>query len=335
MALEHCFDPVCDMLDQAEANWDGVERLDSMAVNYFNCANTKLNRAFIRKTMIAAVRRARHPGCKFDTITVLESAEGWNKSSAWRVLAGDDNFSDQSILGVREKEAQELLAPIWIHESSDLSGMRKADIDSVKAFASRQVDIGRPAYGHFVVKQPRHAINVGTTNADEYLQSQTGNRRFWPLKLLRSIDIEKLRRDRLQLWGEAARYESKEESITIPEDLWEVAGDAQEKRRAKDPWDKIIANIPPVIKSDLAPDVTIIHVVNDPTGYQQELVSTADLLTHLLKIPVWQQEIRHSMRLANVMKRAGWERNENENKITIDGKQVRGYFRWKEGKPAS
>ena len=127
--------------------------------------------------MIAAVRRVRKPGCKFDNITVLESPEGWNKSSAWRVLAGDENFSDASILGHGAREVQEQLAEVWIHENADLAGMKKAEVETVKTFASRQSDDARPAYGHFLKKQKRHSIEVGTTNNDEYLQSQTGNRR--------------------------------------------------------------------------------------------------------------------------------------------------------------
>jgi hypothetical protein len=66
LALEHCFDPIADQLAEAEANWDGVPRLDRMAVDYFNCEDTPLNRACVRKTMIAAVARVRRPGCKFD-----------------------------------------------------------------------------------------------------------------------------------------------------------------------------------------------------------------------------------------------------------------------------
>ena len=201
------------------------------------------------------------------------------------MLAGDDNFSDQSILGIREKEVQELLGPIWIHESADLSGMRKADVQAVKAFASRQEDIARPAYGHFVKRQPRHAINVGTTNDEEYLQSQTGNRRFWPLKILKPIDIEKLLRDRLQLWGEAAKYESDGESITIPEELWPAASEAQEKRRTKDPWENIVAKLPETIQDDFETPRTIIHVVDG-----QERVSSSDLLTYVLGIPKGQQD---------------------------------------------
>jgi predicted P-loop ATPase len=147
LAMEHLFDPVCDMLDKAEAEWDGVGRLDAMAVTHFNGEDTELNRAIVRKTMIAAVRRARHPGCKFDTITVLESPEGWNKSTALRELAGDENFSDASILGKGAREVQEQLAEVWIHENAELAGMKKADIESVKTYASRQSDDARPAYG--------------------------------------------------------------------------------------------------------------------------------------------------------------------------------------------
>jgi len=221
---------VIDMLAEAEANWDGTKRLDRMAVDYFNCEDTKLNAAFIRKTMIAAVARARIPGIKFDNIPVLEADEGFNKSTAWRVLAGDENFSDERIIGKESREVQEQLSAIWIHENADLAGLKKAEVETVKAYASRQEDIARPAYGHFVKKQKRHSIEVGTTNSSEYLQSQTGNRRFWPLRVLKSIDVEKLKRDRLQLWGEAAHYQSQGESLVLDKALWGKAGQEQEER---------------------------------------------------------------------------------------------------------
>ncbi len=244
LALENCFNPVCDLIDKAEAEWDGVKRIDRMAADHFNCEDTKLNSAFMRKTMIALVKRAREPGCKFDTIIVLESAEGFNKSTAWRILAGDENFSDERILGSNAREVQEQLSEIWIHENADLAGLKKTEVESVKAYASRMVDIARAAFGHFVVKQPRHSIEVGTTNSSEYLQSQTGNRRFWPMTVLKSIDIEKLRRDRLQLIGEAASYHTAGESVALDEALWGDAGIEQEQRRTKDPWEDMLEHLP-------------------------------------------------------------------------------------------
>jgi hypothetical protein len=325
LAHQRRFDPVCDMLAEAQGAWDRVERLDRAAVDYLNAADTPLNRAIIRKTMIAAVRRARQPGCKFDNIVVLESPEGWNKSKAWRVLAGDENFSDESILGKGGREVQEQLARCWIHESADLAGMRKAEVETVKAFASRQVDIARPAYGYFVKEQPRHAINVATTNSDEYLQSQTGNRRFWPVRVLRAIDTEKLARDRLLLWGEAAYLESQGESLTLAEDLWALAGEQQEQRRVKDPWEDKLADIPNTAlvwnaRIMMHDSVQIIYEIDDGERY---FVASEDLLTHVLKVPIERQDRSHAMRLAETMKRLEWQRE----RVMRDGVQRRGFTR--------
>jgi predicted P-loop ATPase len=328
LAIERCFDPVCDMLAEAEASWDGVPRLDRMAADYFNCEDTPLNRAFMRKTMIAAVARARVPGIKFDQITVLESDEGFNKSTAWRVLAGDENFSDENIIGKNSREVQEQLSEIWIHENADLAGMKKAEIETVKAYASRMIDIARPAYGHFVKKQKRHSIEVGTTNSAEYLQSQTGNRRFWPLKVLKAIDAEKLRRDRLLLWGEAAHYQSRGESLFLEEAMWTVAAVEQEARRIADPWEGKLTDMPASVDVSGFKDgfvrtetVRITHAVGGEIR-----VAAATILEHVLKIPPGNQRTEHTMRLSNVMRKLGWQRH-NNGQVTIGCDRPKGYFR--------
>jgi predicted P-loop ATPase len=244
------------------------------------------------------------------------------------VLAGDENFSDEKIIGKESREVQEQLANIWIHENADLTGMKRADIDHVKAFASRTTDIARAAYGHFVKKQKRHSIEVGTTNNRQYLQSQTGNRRFWPLEVLKAIDLEKLRRDRLQLWGEAATYERARESVTLDQALWPEATAAQEKRRVKDAWEIMLTDIPTIIYDDFRPNEkkqpkkVVIHSVGD-----QERVATLTLLEDVLRIPnAAQLRQTDTMRLRNVMQALGWQKS--ENKITLeDGSRVHGYFR--------
>jgi hypothetical protein len=62
----HRFDPVCDYLDGLQ--WDGQKRLDTWVIRYLGAEDTPLNRAFGRKMLVAAVRRARQPGCKFDYV---------------------------------------------------------------------------------------------------------------------------------------------------------------------------------------------------------------------------------------------------------------------------
>jgi hypothetical protein len=337
LAMQHRFNPVCDLIDQAERDWDGVKRLDRMAADHFNCEDTPINRAFMRKTMIGLIKRAREPGCKFDTIVVLESGEGYNKSTAWQILAGKENFSDEPIIGKSTKEVQEQLSAIWIHESADLAGMRKTEVESIKAYASRSTDIGRPAFGHFPIKQPRHSIEVATTNSKEYLQSQTGNRRFWPMEVLKSIDVEKLARDRLQLIGEAATYHTAGESVVLDEALWAVAGIEQEQRRAKDPWEDLLESLPMYWDMTEGRDregrpikklIPVIHLYRD-----QEVVSAAILLKNVLDIPVGQQTATIAMRLSTVMKRLGWQRHPN-GYVSIAGQgRVKGYFREADGAP--
>jgi predicted P-loop ATPase len=326
IAWKNAYDPVLDMLNDCQSKWDGVKRLDTWVSVYLGGENTPLNRAFGRLALIAACRRARQPGCKFDIITVLEGPEGTNKSTAIKILAGDDeNFSDQSILGATDKEVQEQLDGIWMHENADLAGMVRAEVEKVKAFASRQFDRARPAFGRVREDRSRRSTEWGTTNSDAYLLSQTGNRRFAPLKTGK-IDLQALMRDRDQLIGEAATYEAAGESITLDESLWGDAREAQEQRRVTDPWEDILANIPDQVdvseSNQTTHFITIIHRSTD--GYER--VASADLLTYVLNVPKAQQSSFHSQRLAHAMKFLGWTRNPS-GRVTINDTPVRGYIR--------
>jgi len=181
-----------------------------------------LNRAIGRKMLIAAVRRARKPGCKFDYIIVFEGLQGTGKSSVLCILAGDGNFSDAEILGMDKQDQQEAVQGIWIYEIAELEGLSKAEVTKVKLFASKTHDMARPAYGRHRVDRPRRCIFVASTNDDKYLRDTTGNRRYWPIKTPK-IDLDGIARDRDQLWAEAALAEATGEALVIPEELWPEA----------------------------------------------------------------------------------------------------------------
>ena len=329
LAFDNCFDPVLDMIDEAKGTWDKTPRLDRMAPDYLNTEDTELNCVIMRKHMIAAVRRVRQPGCQYQIMVVLESDEGWNKSAAIRTIAGEENFSDENILGARGKEAMELLRTIWHHECAELTDIRKADVEHVKAFISRQWDMHRPAYGRMLVKQPRQSVEWGTTNDSEYLTSQTGNRRFAPMRVLKPIDIEKLARDRLQLIGEAAHYETQGESLVIPESLWPLARVEQEKRRIRDPWEDILADLPDSIIGNDATRHIIVYQADN-----RELVASTDIMTHVLKIPIAQQTGAMGRKVASAMLRNGWHRHDS-GLVKINGKNARGYWRYGVSTPAT
>lgn len=317
LALLHAFNPVTEMLAEAEMLWDGVQRLDRLGPDYFHSEDTEFARLAFRKTLLAAVRRARRPGCKFDQILVTESPEGWDKSSAWAVLAGAENFSDADILGKDARQVQEELADIWIHEIADLSGLSRADVETVKAFASRVNDRARPAYGRYLIDQPRQSIEVGTTNAEVYLLSSTGNRRFWTVKLLARVEMEKLKQDRQQLWGEAAAAETEGETLVLPERLWAAAGAEQEKRRVVDTWEDELANLAEI-------------EVGGPQGSARIEVRNGEQFISNLSVSEYLSGYRRitlgsgaGRRIAEIMKRLGWERC----LVRVESMVVRGYKR--------
>jgi predicted P-loop ATPase len=128
------------------------------------------------------------------------------------------------------------------YELSELAGLRRTEIETVKSFLSKTADNARPAYGRFRVDQPRRVVFVGTTNDSEYLRDATGNRRFWPVRTS-IIDLDALRRDRDQLWAEAVAADSRGEALTLANDLYEAAAQQQEERLVKDAWDDMLAGV--------------------------------------------------------------------------------------------
>ncbi len=311
LCLQHQFDPVGDYLDGLK--WDGTKRLDNWLSSYLGADQTELNCAIGRLTLIAAVRRVREPGCKFDQIIVLEGPEGTGKSTAIEILAGPENFSDQTIIGLEDRQQQEAVRGVWLYEIADLAGMSKADVDRTKAFASRVSDRARPAYGRHRVELPRRCVFIATTNNDTYLKSQTGNRRFWPVKTGK-INLDALRRDCDQLWAEAAHVEAQGASLKLPKDLWSEAAAEQDKRRDPDPWDDMLADVKGAI-----------FAVYDASGTrQEERISTTELLTHL-QIPRDRATDATTKRLTFCMERLGWKKMKNP--MRLGGKQQRGYAR--------
>ena len=204
--------PVREYLDSL--TWDGTERLDRMVIDYIGAADTPLNRAMTRKHFAAAVARVMTPGCKYDNCLVLTGAEGIGKSTLFSVMGG--KWFNDSVTTAEGKQGMEQLRMAWIVELAELASMRKADVETMKGFLSRQVDIYRAAYASTTKPYPRQCVFCGTTNERLFLKGDTGNRRFWVIAVdesMRKWDDPRARltEDRDQLWAEAvARWKAGE-----------------------------------------------------------------------------------------------------------------------------
>ena len=198
---QNAYHPVREYLDSLD--WDGTPRIDTWMRDLLGVDMPEPYLSEVsRKFLIAAVARIMDPGVKFDHMVVFQGKQGLGKSSIGSILATPKWFSDNLSKDLSDKDAALGLVGIWITEMAELSSMRKNEVEVVKAFITRQIDKFRPPYGRRTIEAPRQNIFFGTTNADEFLTDNTGNRRFWPVKV-ESVNFEGLHKWRDQLWAEA------------------------------------------------------------------------------------------------------------------------------------
>ena len=159
--------------------WDGTPRADTIFIDYLGAEDTEYTRTVTRKALIGAVARVMQPGCKHDHILVLVGPQGCRKSTTLAKL-GKSWFSD-SFYTVQGKEAYEQLQGFWLIEMGEMAATRKAELEQIKQFVSKQSDSYRAAYARRTQERPRQCAFFGTTNDDEFLRDATGGRRFWPV----------------------------------------------------------------------------------------------------------------------------------------------------------
>lgn len=239
IAYRNRFHPVREYLYGLE--WDGKERASTWLRDHLGAeAPEPYLSAVSRKVLVALVARILDPGCKFDQVLILEGFQGRGKSTALRHLIGNAWFSDAHI-DIKDKDAVLLLQNRWLLELGELSGMRKADVDALKEFISRQTDRIRVPYGKLPEDFPRQCIFIGTTNRDEFLKDETGNRRYWPVSV-RGYDFKSLERERDQLFAEAVElYQFGEPLYLEDEATNEIAVQEQAKRLESDILDDQLA----------------------------------------------------------------------------------------------
>jgi len=237
VAREITVHPVRDHLGALA--WDGVPRIETWTCRYLGAEDTAFNRSVGALWLISAVARIFRPGVKADHMLVLEGPQGVRKSTALKILSGEDWFTDE-LPELGSKDAAMHMQGVWIIEIAELDAIGKAEVSRIKAFLTRTTDRFRPPYGRYTIEVPRSCVFAGTVNPDAYLRDETGNRRFWPVRC-GTINIDALARDRDLLWAEAvARFRAGAIWwLDTPELIAAVAAE-QEKRYQADAWDALI-----------------------------------------------------------------------------------------------
>ncbi len=297
LARQASYHPVLNYIEPLV--WDGVCRVATFFQTYAGSPDTPLIRAQGKAALVAAVRRVRQPGYKFDSIIVLEGRQGIGKSTLVKELAGENWFSDSLQIGTDPKATIEQTAGKWICEFAELSGHRKKEQQTVKAFLSRTTDSAALKYERRAVDVPRQFICIATVNDAKYLTDTTGNRRYWCVPVSK-IDIPGIRRDRDQIWAEAAYLESEGEPVVLPANLVKAAEIEQQKRCLSDPW---------------------LDQLEPPLDGECGAVAKSDLWHHL-KIEANRQDRYVAERLEQVMSQLGFTSDRRRGHSKFSGKAV-------------
>lgn len=285
--------------------WDGVARLDKWLAYYLGAErdNPEYLAAIGRKWMVAAVARVFKPGCKFDHMLVLEGKTDIGKSRALRLLAtfnGVHYFNDSLTFDTLfDKDTILNIQGALIIEFPEMSGLTKRDSNEVKQWITIQEDRGRPPYGKSIITYPRQFVLAGTTNDEDYLIDDTGNKRFWPVMCGLNIDFDALIADREQLWAEAVHlYHSGAQWWVDDNDhtLIALCRAAQDMRMSHHPWTDIVLRwLEDERRDETTTSEVLIKAVQKPAHY----INNADarVVAGILKKNGWKATLKGDKRV--------------------------------------
>lgn len=145
--------------------WDGKQRVDTLLIDYLGAEDCECVQQATRKTLCGAVYRVMNPGCKHDTVLVLNGPTGIGKSTLIGKLAGEWFNDSLSLLDTKDKAAAEKLQGYWILEIPELSGMRKTDVETLKGFIARQA-----RYSARKCAMRRYGMNASDVSREQWCQ---------------------------------------------------------------------------------------------------------------------------------------------------------------------
>lgn len=302
------FHPVQRYLESLE--WDGVGRLDTFLPHYFATKDNAYTRGIGRRWLLSAVARIMEPGCQVDCVMVLESPQGWGKSTGMAALAGAGWYGDTAI-NIGDKDSYQNLRHVWIYGLDELDSLRRSEITKTKTFISSRVDRYRPSFARRARDFPRQCVFVGSTNESKYLVDPTGNRRFWPARMTRAVDVSLIAADRDQLWAEVfQRYQDGEPWHADTAEFRELCAEQQAERVESDPWETVVAewlasprHYDSLKPFHIAEGVEGVHILIHAIGKRVDAITKFD-----------------QMRIAQVLNSLGYQRGARRS---VDGKRTR------------
>lgn len=257
VCAKHAFNPLTEFVRGFADEWDGQDHIEHLIADWMGVEadddvdGHSFSGACLRVWMRGAIRRALHPGCKFDMTMLLTGGQGIGKTTFWSRLAGSDEWLCESLTDIRDdKKCFEQISASWVVIIDELAAMRSAkDVTRIKTYLSARFDDYRAPYKREQERIMRHCVFCGTSNELTFLADRSGNRRFIVIPCTGVMDERGLPRlcssqefvaEVRQAWAQAYALEmaTPDEALVLPRWAMEKQEARNEEASIVDPLDE-------------------------------------------------------------------------------------------------
>lgn len=289
--------------------WDGKPRLDKWLTTVYGVEDNAYHRAVGANFFKGMVKRIIQPGCKFDTVMILEGKQGCGKSTSLSMIAGDWHL--ETTMKADSKDFFLQFKGKLIVEFSEGETLSRTETKNMKAMISTRIDTYRAPYGRLMKDVPRRCVFAMSTNQDEYLKDESGNRRFYPVEvILDKVNLKWIKENKDQMFAEALHRVE-----TLKETVYEYPAEAEQYQMDK------------MVRSPYEEEIT--EWLSCPFGASattikaDEGITISDVWKHALLGDKAKMRKAEEMQIGLALRQIGFERR----RVTINGKRSWKWFK--------
>ncbi|WP_370741461.1 VapE domain-containing protein [Ruminococcus sp.] len=190
---ENRFNPVYEMLKST--NYDGTDRLVEIA-DILGIADNETAVLYLTKWLHQCVAMALNDEAEpygADGVLVIRNPQGAGKTLfCSKIAMKSDWFAEGVSIDLDKKDTVIQSTGVWIAEMGELDSTLKREQLALKAFVTARKDTYRQPYARVATTTPRRTSFCATVNPEQFLNDETGSRRWWVIEPKR-IDCERLK----------------------------------------------------------------------------------------------------------------------------------------------
>lgn len=301
IAKKNSYHPVKCYLDNLTQSQEEID-IKQLSKLFFGTTD-EIYDQMIYRTLIGSVARIYKAGCKFDTALILQGKQGIRKSTFFRLLFGDEFFTD-SVSGT-DRDNLLIAHQNWCCELAEFETITgKKASGELKAFLSKSVDTFREPYARSSRTIKRQCVMVGSVNELEFLVDTTGNRRFWIIPVNSQIDTDKVAKYRDSIWYQAKKAFLEGEFWYLEEKYQKESEQLNKEYLYQSTWD-------------------CSELDNYLQGFETIGISGKDILKQVFQFELKDINRGHEIKIGQILRKKGWE----NKPIKQNGKTIRLWFK--------